>query len=77
MKRGRLTARVAVGALALLAALIVPLEVVVSLDHPVVAPHPSVSLLLIGSCLLLVYSGCSLRREEAARALARRQMPGG
>jgi len=54
-----------------------PVEVTIGfVEHPVVAPAPVVSLLLIGSCLLLVGSGLGLRRLEAARAGARRPTPG-
>jgi hypothetical protein len=45
-------------------------------EHPVMAPSPLVTLLNVGSCLLLVWSGLGLRRLEAARALAQRPSPG-
>ena len=66
-----------VGLLALVALVGLPVEVVVGLvEHPVVAPSPLVTLLNVGSCLLLVWSGLGLRRLEAARALAQRPSPG-
>jgi hypothetical protein len=66
-----------VGLLALLALVGLPVELAVGLvEHPVVAPSPVVTLLNVGSCLLLVWSGLGLRRLEAARALARRPSPG-
>jgi hypothetical protein len=59
-----------------LALVSLPLEVTIGLaEHPVIAPTPGVSLLLIGSCLLLVGSGVGLRREEASRAGTRRPTP--
>ena len=58
--------------LATLALVSVPLEITIRLaDYPVVVPRPVVTLLTIGSCLLLVWSGLGLRRLEAER-LARR-----
>jgi hypothetical protein len=66
-----------VGLLALVALVSLPVELVVRLvEHPVVAPSPVVTLLTVGSCLLLVWSGLGLRRLEAARALAQRPSPG-
>ncbi len=66
-----------VGLLALVALISLPVELVVGLvEHPVVAPSPVVTLLNVGSCLLLVWSGLGLRRLEAARALAQRPSPG-
>ncbi len=66
-----------VGLLALVALVSLPVELVVGLvEHPVVAPSPVVTLLNVGSCLLLVWSGLGLRRLEAARALAQRPSPG-
>jgi hypothetical protein len=67
-----------VGLLALAAALVsLPVDLVVGpAEHPVVAPAPVVTLLNVGSCLLLVWSGLGLRRLEAARALTRRPSPG-
>jgi hypothetical protein len=53
-----------------------PIEVTIGLsDHPVIPPGRLASLLLIGSCLLLVGSGLGLRRVEAARAGAGRPTP--
>ena len=64
------------GLIAGLALVSLPLEVTIGLaEHPVIAPTPGVSLLLIGSCLLLVGSGVGLRREEVSRAGARRPTP--
>ena len=69
-------ARAVTGLLAVLALVSLPIEVTVRLvDHPVIAPAPVVSLLLIGSCLLLLGSGLGLRRLEAVRAAARRPPP--
>jgi len=66
-----------VGLLAVVALVSLPVELVVGLvEHPVVAPAPVVTLLNVGSCLLLVWSGLGLRRLEAARALAQRPSPG-
>jgi hypothetical protein len=65
------------GFLAVLALVSLPVEVRITLvEHPVVAPTPVVSLLLIGSCLLLVGSGLGLRRLETARASIARPTPG-
>ena len=64
------------GVVAGLALVSLPVEVRIGLvEHPVIAPTPGVSLLLIGSCLLLVGSGVGLRRVEASRADARRPTP--
>ena len=64
------------GLIAGLALVSLPVEVTIALtEHPVIAPTPEVSLLLIGSCLLLVGSGVGLRREEASRAGTRRPTP--
>ena len=65
------------GLVAVLALVSLPVEVTIGfVEHPVVAPAPVASLLLIGSCLLLVGSGLGLRRLEAARVGARRPTPG-
>ncbi len=65
-----------IGLIAVLALVSLPVEVRIGLvDHPVVPPGRLASLLLIGSCLLLLASGLGLRREEAARAGARRPTP--
>lgn len=64
------------GLLAVLALVSLPLEVTVQLvEHPVAAPAPVVSLLLVGSCLLLLGSGLELRRLEGARLDAPRPTP--
>lgn len=66
-------ARVAAGLLATVTLVSLPVEVTIRLvEHPVIAPRPLVTLLTIGSCLLLVWSGLGLRRLEAARALGPR-----
>lgn len=64
------------GVLAVVALVSLPIEVAVHLtEHPVVAPAPVVSLLLVGSCLLLLGSGLGLRRLEGARLGAPRPTP--
>jgi hypothetical protein len=64
------------GLVAMVALVSLPVEVTIRLvEHPVVPPGPVASVLLIASCLLLVGSGLGLRREEAARAGARRPTP--
>lgn len=69
--------RTGAGLLATLALVSLPIEVTIQLiEYPVVAPQPAVTLLTIGSCLLLVWSGLGLRRLGAARALTRRPTPG-
>jgi hypothetical protein len=66
-----------VGLLALLAIVSLPVEFRVALvEHPVVAPPLLATLLLVGSCLLLVWSGFGLRRLEAERTLAQPPSPG-
>ena len=66
-----------VGALSLLTLVSLPAELAIGLvDQPVVAPMPVVTLLQVGSCSLLIWSGLGLRRLEAARALAERPAPG-
>jgi hypothetical protein len=57
----------------LIAAVVLPVEITLSTNEAVPAPHPSFLLLLASSCLLLVSSSLTLRREEAARRLASRQ----
>lgn len=65
------------GLIAVLALVSLPVELTIGLteQQPIVPPGRLASLLLIGSCLLLVGSGLGLRREEAARAGARRPTP--
>ncbi len=58
------------------AAVLLPVEITVTAEEPVAAPHPSASLLLASSCLLLFSSSLTLRRDEAARQLTRRQADG-
>jgi len=66
-----------VGALALFGLVGVPVEITLRLvEHPVVAPPPVTTFLLVGSCLLLVWSGLGLRRLAGERALAQRPTPG-
>jgi hypothetical protein len=67
----------AAGLLAVAALVGIPVELSISLvDHPVIAPSPFASVLLLGSCLLLVRSGLELRRREAARSAARPPVSG-
>ncbi len=54
----------------LIAAVVLPVEIALSTDEAVPAPHPSFLLLLASSCLLLLSSSLILRREEAARQVA-------
>jgi hypothetical protein len=64
------------GLLAMVALVSLPVEVTIGLvEQPIVPPGRLASLLLIGSCLLLVGSGFGLRREEVARAGAGRLTP--
>lgn len=66
-----------VGVLALLGLVSVPVEITLQLvEHPVVAPPRGATLLLVGSCLLLVWSGLGLRRLAAERTLSGRPTPG-
>ncbi len=58
------------------AAVVLPVEITLTSEEPAAAPHPSVSLLLGSSCLLLLSSSLSLRRDEAARQLTSRQADG-
>jgi hypothetical protein len=65
------------GLLVLLAFLGLPVELAIGwTEHPVVAPPVAATVLHVGSCLLLVWSGLGLRRLEAARARAERPSPG-
>ena len=68
--------RASVGLLALLGCLGVPMELTLGLtEHPVVPPPRGASILLVGSCLLLIWSGFGLRRLAAARALGQPPHP--
>jgi hypothetical protein len=70
-------ASAATGLLAVLALVGLPVEITIRLvEEPVIAPAPVAWLLLLGSCLLLLGSGVSLRRLAAARAAARPPEPG-
>lgn len=65
------------GLLAVLALVGLPVEITIRLvEEPVIAPAPVASLLLLGSCLLLLGSGVGLRRLAAARAAAPPAEPG-
>jgi hypothetical protein len=69
--------RAGVALLALLVCVGVPVEITLGvIDHPVVAPPPAATVLLVGSCLLLLWSGLGLRRLAAGRGLARTPTPG-
>jgi hypothetical protein len=69
-------ASAATGLLAVLALVGLPVEITIRLvEEPVIAPAPVAWLLLLGSCLLLLGSGVSLRRLAAARAAARTAEP--
>lgn len=68
--------RVSVGLLALLGCLGVPIELTLVLtEQPVVPPPRGASILLVGSCLLLIWSGLGLRRVAAARGLGQPPSP--
>jgi hypothetical protein len=63
--------RVGIALLALLACVGVPLELTLGLDeHPVVPPPRAATVLLAGSCLLLLWSAWGLRRLAAERGLS-------
>lgn len=73
--RGRASAVTALLAVVTLVGL--PVEITIALvEEPVIAPPRLASLLLLGSCLLLLGSGIGLRRLEAARAATRPPAPG-
>jgi hypothetical protein len=57
-------------------AVVLPVEITLTSEEPISAPHPSASLLLGSSCLLLFSSSLTLRRDEAARQLTSRQADG-
>ena len=64
------------GLLATLALVGLPVEVTIRfVEHPVVAPTPVVSLLIVASCLLLIGSGLGLRRLEIAPSGAQPPTP--
>jgi hypothetical protein len=66
-----------VGVLAMLALVSMPVEITLQfVEHPVVALPRVAALLLVGSGLLLVWSGLGLRRLAAARAAEQRPTPG-
>ena len=68
--------RASVGLLALLGCVGLPMELTLALsEHPVVPPPRGASILLVGSCLLLIWSGLGLRRLAAARALEQPPSP--
>jgi len=68
--------RASVGLLALLGCVGVPIEITLGLtEHPVVPPPRGASLLLVGSCLLLIWSGLGLRRLAATRSLEQPPSP--
>ncbi|MFI5376697.1 MAG: hypothetical protein ACHQ8D_18840 [Candidatus Rokuibacteriota bacterium] len=68
--------RAGVGLLALLGCVGVPIEVTLGLvEQPVVPPPRAASLLLVGSCLLLIWSGLGLRRLAGARGLEQPPSP--
>jgi hypothetical protein len=72
MRRHPLTGwiRASVGLLALLACVGLPVELTLHLvEEPVLPPPPAATMLLVGSCLLLVWSGLGLRRVAAGRGL--------
>lgn len=65
------------GLLAVLVLVGLPVEITIRLvEEPVTAPAPVAWLLLLGSCLLLLGSGVSLRRLAAARVAAPPAEPG-
>ena len=60
--------RAAASLAATLALVTLPVEFSIHLaEYPVVAPPRVVTFLIIGSCMLLVFSGLGLRRLEAER----------
>jgi hypothetical protein len=68
--------RVSIGLLALLGCVGVPMEITLVLtEQPVVPPPRGASILLVGSCLLLIWSGLGLRRLAAARGLEQPPSP--
>jgi len=68
--------RASIGLLALLGCVGVPMEITLVLtEQPVVPPPRGASILLVGSCLLLIWSGLGLRRLAAARGLEQPPSP--
>lgn len=70
--------RATTGVLTLLALVGLPVELTITLSEqqPVLAASPLASVLLAGSCLLLVRSGLELRRLAAAQAGPPPPVPG-
>ena len=68
--------RASVALLALLGCVGVPVEVTLGLvEQPVVPPPRAASVLLVASCLLLIWSGLGLRRLAAGRGLEQPPSP--
>jgi hypothetical protein len=68
--------RASVGLLALLGCVGVPIEITLGLaEQPVVPPPPAVTILIVGSCLLLIWSGLGLRRLAAGDGLEQPPSP--
>ncbi|HET8531498.1 MAG TPA: hypothetical protein VFO08_10145 [Methylomirabilota bacterium] len=68
--------RAGVGLLALLGCVGVPIEITLGLAEQPVVPLPrGASILLVGSCLLLIWSGLGLRRLAAERGLEQPPSP--
>jgi len=68
--------RASVALLALLGCVGVPIEVTLGLaEQPVVPPPRAATMLLVGSCLLLIWSGLGLRRLAAGRGLGQPPSP--
>lgn len=65
--------RFALAAGVMTVAVVLPVEISLAPDPAIPTPQPSACLLLGSSCLLLIGSSLTLRREEAARRLATRQ----
>jgi hypothetical protein len=68
--------RASVALLALLGCVGVPIEVTLGLaEQPVVPPPRAATMLLVSSCLLLIWSGLGLRRLAAGRGLGQPPSP--